>query len=164
MMEDAAAGWGWASAVAHRGVKEARGAVDPTPDAQRWLGSAWTRRPGCPILIWRMPDLKVPTASPRPANGRPLWLRILGLTILGGVLLLVISLPGLASDDQQTQPGAWWYVALALIIATVMSRTYVIVRRSASSKPRALVIAIAVVPASYIAAILFFWLIATVSS
>jgi hypothetical protein len=111
-----------------------------------------------------MPSLEPSTGRPSPAKSRLLWLRILGMVVLGGISLLVISLPGLASDDQQTSPGVWWYVALASIVAAVTMRTYVLVRRSASSKPRALLIALTVVPASYIVAILFIWLLVTASS
>jgi len=55
-------------------------------------------------------------------------------------------------------------VALALVIAAVMSRTYVLVRRAAFSKHQALLVAIAVIPASYVVAVAVIWLIVTASS
>jgi uncharacterized membrane-anchored protein len=111
-----------------------------------------------------MPDLETRTSAHDPGRSRWLWLHVLGLVVLGGVLLLVISLPGLASDDQQSRPGLGLYVVLVLVVAAVTSRTYVLVRRSDASKRRALLIALAVVPGSYCMAVLFLWLIVTISS
>jgi drug/metabolite transporter (DMT)-like permease len=111
-----------------------------------------------------MHDLEVSTQGRKPVKGRTPWLRILGLTAIGGVLLFAISLPGLASDDQQARLGAGWYVALVLGIAAVMSCTYVVVRRAVLSKRWALLIAFAVVPASFVVAVLFLLLIVIASS
>ncbi len=115
-------------------------------------------------MIGAMPDLDVRIAEQRPAKRWVIWLRVLGLVVLGSVLLLVISLPSLASEDQQSGPGVGWFVALAVVIAAVVSCTYVVVRRSVSSRRRAVLIAIAVVPAFYAFAVLIIWLIVTVSS
>jgi hypothetical protein len=106
-----------------------------------------------------MPDLEIRTAASAPGGSRWLRLRVLGLVVLGGVLLLVISLPGLANEDQQSRPGLGVYVVLALVLAGVTSRTYVVVRRSGVAKLRALLVAIAVVPGSYCVAVLIFFLI-----
>jgi hypothetical protein len=84
---------------------------------------------------------------------------VLGWVVLGGVLLFVISLPGLANEDQSSSPGLGLYAVLALVVAAVTSRTYVVVRRSGPSKRRALLVALAVVPGSYCVAVLILWLI-----
>jgi hypothetical protein len=105
-----------------------------------------------------MPDLEIRTAASTPGGRRSLWLRVLGLVVLGGVLLLVISLPGFANENQQ-QPGLGVYVVMALVLAGVISRTYVVVRRSGVAKRRAMLVSAAVVPGSYCAAVLFFVLI-----
>lgn len=110
-----------------------------------------------------MPDLESRKAARSPGRGRRLWLRVLGLVVLGGVLLLVISLPGWASEDQQSGPGLGVYVILALVLAGVTSRTYVVVRRSGVAKRRALLVAVAVVPGSYCAAVLIFFLIVLIA-
>ena len=93
-----------------------------------------------------------PAGSGAPESG-PVWARVFGLMLLGGFSILVISLPGLADEDQQAGPGAWFYLVLAVIVAGLMSRTYVIVRRSSVPKHWALLIAFLAVPASYILAI-----------
>ena len=105
-----------------------------------------------------MPDLEIRTAASAPGGSR-LWLRVLGLVVLGGVLLLVISLPGLANEDQSSRPSLGLDVVLVLVLAGVTSRTYVIVRRSGVAKLRALLVSIAVVPGSYCMAVLIFFLI-----
>jgi hypothetical protein len=99
-----------------------------------------------------MNDLDSRTSTHAPGRSRLLWLRVLGLVILGGVLLLVISLPGLANEDQSSHPSLGVYIVLALVLAAVMSRIYVVVRRSGASGRRALLIALAVVPGSYFVA------------
>jgi hypothetical protein len=111
-----------------------------------------------------MPDLEIRSAEQRPAKRWVLWLRLLGLVVPGGIALLVISLPGLASDDQLSGPSVGSFVALAVVILAVASCAYFVVRRSVSSRRRAVLIAIAVVPLPYAVAVLVFWLIVTVSS
>jgi hypothetical protein len=91
-------------------------------------------------------------------------MRVLGLVVLGGVLFLVVCLPGLANEDQQSSPGLGVYAVLALILASVASRTYVVIRRSGAAKRRALLVAVAVVPGSYCIAVLIFFLIVYLSS
>jgi hypothetical protein len=76
------------------------------------------------IMVRGMPDLEIRTTAHAPGRSRWLWLRVLGLVVLGGVLLLVISLPGLANEDQQSRPGLGLYVVLVLVVAAVTSRTY----------------------------------------
>ena len=73
--------------------------------------------------------------------------------------MLVISLPGLANEDQSSRPSLGLDVVLVLVLAGVTSRTYVIVRRSGVAKLRALLVSIAVVPGSYCMAVLIFFLI-----
>lgn len=97
-------------------------------------------------------------------GNRWLWLRVLGMVVLGAFLLLLVSLPGLASDQGQWSPGLAWYLMLAAVLAAVMSRTYVLVRRSAVSRLRAVLVSVAVILGSYCAAILFLWLVVTLSS
>jgi hypothetical protein len=55
-------------------------------------------------------------------------------------------------------------VALVVVIAAVMSRTYVLLRRSAFSKRWACVIAVAVIPASYVLAVSVILLVVIASS
>jgi hypothetical protein len=111
-----------------------------------------------------MPHLETRKVTAAPAKRRWLSLRVGGLVVLGGLLLLVISLPALASESPESSPGLGWYVICAVVVAGVMSRAYVVVRRSGAPKRRALFVAAAVVPTSYCAAVLTLWLIATVSS
>jgi hypothetical protein len=111
-----------------------------------------------------MPDLEVRKAERRPAKRWVVWLRVLGLVVLGSVLLLVISLPGLASEDQLSGPGVGWFVALAVVVVALVACTYVVVRHSLLSRRPAALIAVAVVPASYAFAGLITWLVVTVSS
>jgi uncharacterized membrane-anchored protein len=111
-----------------------------------------------------MPHLEIRRVPGAPVGRRWLWLRVFGLVLLGGFLLLVISLPALASENPESSPGLAWYVVLAVVVAAVTSRTYVVVRRSAASKRRALLVAVAAVPGSYCVAVLILWLIVTLSS
>jgi hypothetical protein len=101
-----------------------------------------------------MPDLEI-----RTAGRSRLWLRVLGLVVLGGVLLLVISLPGLANEDQSSRPSLGLYLVLALVLAGVTSRAYVVLRCSGVAKLRALLVSVAVVPGSYCMAVLIFFVI-----
>lgn len=112
-----------------------------------------------------MNDSASRTSAHVSGRSRLLWLRVLGLTVLGGVLLLVISLPGLANEDQSSHPSLGVYIALALVVAAVMSRIYVVVRRSGPSKRRALLIALAAVPGSYcVAGLLLLLMVSLFSS
>jgi hypothetical protein len=104
------------------------------------------------------------TAGTVPPENRMLWRRVFGLMLLAGSSVLVISLPSLANEDQQARPSAWFYCVLALIVAGLMSRTYILVRRSGFSKPGALSIAVVAVPASYVLAIALFFGLAAVLS
>jgi hypothetical protein len=111
-----------------------------------------------------MPDLEIRRAEQAPARRWVLWLRLLGLVVLGGIALLLISLPELASDDQLSGPSVLSFVALAVVIVAVTSCAYVVLRRSVYSRRRAVLIAIAIVPLPYAVAVLLFWLIVTASS
>lgn len=95
---------------------------------------------------------------------RSLWMRVLGMVLLGALGLFLLSLPALASDESQWRPSLAWYLLLALTLAGVTARSYVLVRRSGASKMCALAVAVAVVPGSYCAAVLLFFLIVMLST
>ena len=106
-----------------------------------------------------MRDLEILADAHAPDRSGRVWLRVLGLVVLGGFLLFVISLPGFANEDQSSSPGLGLYAVLAFVIAAVTSRTYVVVRRSGASKRLALLAALAVVPGSGCMAVLIFLLV-----
>lgn len=99
-----------------------------------------------------------------PDGSRRLWLHVMGLIVLGGFLLLVISFPGLANEDQSSSPGLGLYAVLALVVTAITSRAYVVVRRSGASKRRALLVALAVVPGSFCVDGLILWLMVSLFS
>lgn len=86
-----------------------------------------------------------------------LWLRVAGLTLLGGVLILIISIPGLASEDQSTSPGIAGFAAAALVFVGVAARVYVVLRRAAVPPRRALLVALAALPTAFAIALLLVW-------
>lgn len=85
-----------------------------------------------------------------PERSRLLWLRVLGLAVFGDVLLLAISLPGMANEDQSSHPSLDLYIVFALVAVAVMSRIYVVVRRMGAYRRRALAAAFAVLLGSYL--------------
>jgi len=93
-----------------------------------------------------------------------LWLRVSGLAIAGGVLLLIVSLPEFANEEQNTGPGVGWFVIAGVVVLGVMSATYILMRRSAFSRPHAFLVAAAMLPASYITAVALLLLIITLAS
>lgn len=96
----------------------------------------------------RMTDREPQTVTPTPGGSWWLWLRVLGLLVLGAVSLFVVSLPELADESQSPTP-AGLYLAWLLVIAAVVSGVYLILRRSAPSRRRALLTAFIVVVGSY---------------
>ncbi|GEM_PF-2510887 len=103
-------------------------------------------------------------ATSTPIGRRMLWLRVSGLAIAGGVLLLIVSLPEFANEEQNTGPGVGWFVIAGVVVLGVMSATYILMRRSAFSRPHAFLVAAAMLPASYITAVALLLLIITLAS
>lgn len=95
-----------------------------------------------------MRDLGDRTAVDSSRRSRWLALRVLGWAILGGFLLIVISLPLLADESNSPAPVGY-YIAIVVLFAAVASRIYVILRRAAVSRTNALVVAVMAIPGIY---------------
>jgi hypothetical protein len=112
-----------------------------------------------------MQDMRTGFAGNAKGRGRMLWLRIVALAVFGGLLILVICLLALAgSEGQQSGPSAGLYVALVVALAPVTFLAYMLARRSAISRGRALLIAGAMIPLAWVVPVSIFWLVVTVSS
>jgi hypothetical protein len=98
-----------------------------------------------------------------PAPRRDLWFRVLRLTLFGGVLILLISIPGLANEDQTASPGLLSYAGLVLVFAGIAARTYLIARRFGVARSHAVLIALGALPVSFGLALLLVWGIVSTS-
>jgi hypothetical protein len=95
-------------------------------------------------------------------NGRALWLRIAALVLLAACLLVVISIP--FAVEGTSSPGAWYYAAISATIAALGIAAYRVLRRWGLSRGRALLVAVAVLPAPYAAVFLIVWIFVSAQS
>lgn len=99
---------------------------------------------------------------PIKRNRRGLWLQIVALVVFGGFALLVVSLP--FGVEHAPSPGAWYYAAIAIILAGVVISAYVLFGRSGVPKSRAIVLATVAGVMPYGVALLVVWIFVSVQS
>jgi hypothetical protein len=109
------------------------------------------------------PYVRVDEHRPLGARGRALWLRIAALALLGAVALVIIAIPGLASE-RSSPAGLAADVAVVVVLAAVSVRAYVLLRRADLPRLRALLIAVLLMPATIAVPVFLLWLLVQLSS
>jgi hypothetical protein len=115
------------------------------------------------VLSMLEPYVRMDEHMPLGARGRALWLRIAALALLGAVALVVIAIPGLATE-RSSPAGFAVAVAVVVVLAAVSVRAYVLLRRADLPSPRALVITVLLMPATIAVPVFLLWLLVQLSS